>query len=169
MLKLFREMLILGYWSVTTPCTVFVILFIVSNKSAQRVQTEMIFFFYPLLCLSISEPKEDWFHLMARDVSSTLPSSCACGFDDELRWRRLFSSWWGWRWMDNNHSSNGMTDSFPAHTAQLKCLVLQSLFTCALFARTHIYWKRDWTNWQSFSHLNHNCWEEKVKGFFFFF
>lgn len=70
--------------------------------------------------------------------------------------------------MDNNHSCNGMTDSFPAHTAQLKCLVLQSLFTCALFARTHIYWKRDWTNWQSFSHLNHNCWVEKVKGFFFF-
>lgn len=27
-----------------------------------------------------------------------------------------------------------MTDSFPAHTALLKCVVLQSLFTCALFA-----------------------------------
>lgn len=67
---------------------------------------------------------------------------------------------------ENNHSSNGMTDSLPALTAQLKCLVLQSLFTCALFARTHIYWERDWTNWQSFSHLNHNCWVEKVKVFF---
>lgn len=138
----------LGFSSVNC---VFFFFFIASNKIAQRSQTEMIFF-YLLLCLSISELKEalDWFHLMARDVSSALPSSCSWGFDDESRWRRLFSSRWGWRWMDNNHSSNGMTDSFPAHTAQLKCLVLQSIFTCALFAGTHIYWKRDWTNWQSY-------------------
>lgn len=123
----------------------------------------------PLLCLSISELKTalDWFHLMACDVSSALPSSCCWGFDDESRWRRLFSSLWGWRWMDNNHSSNGMTDAFPAHTAQPKCLVWQSIFMCALFAGTHIYWKRDWTNWQSFSHLNCNCCVEMVKGIFF--
>lgn len=118
---------------------------------------------------SISERIEapDWFNLMARDVSSTRLLSCGCWFDDESWWRRLFSSWWGWRWMDNNHSCNGMTDSFPAHTALLKCVVLQSLFTCALFAGTHIYWKSDWTNWQSISHLNRNCWLEKVKGCFF--
>lgn len=123
-------------------------------------------FFIPSVVFesSISEWKEapDWFHLMARDVLSTRPLSCGCGFDDESWWRCLFSSWWGWRWMDNNHSCNGKTDSFPAHTALLKCL-----FTCALFAGAHIYWKRDWTNLQSILHLNHNCWVEKVKGCFF--
>lgn len=45
--------------------------------------------------------------------------------------------------MDNNHSSNGMTDSFPSHTAQLKCIVLQSIFMCALFAgNSHLLEKR---------------------------
>lgn len=75
MLKLFREMLILGYWSVTTPCTVFVILFIVSNKSAQRVQTEMIFFFI-LCCVWASQSRKRtdfiWWLVMFRALCHRL-------------------------------------------------------------------------------------------------